>query len=106
LVRSGFANRILQQKGGVEMWWGRMENLFKKYSAESEEASGPDKPCKGKHRDHVCAMAARADFQKVSEVAGQPKYVCMNCGRVADVADNLCNPIAMSSIASELMNAA
>jgi hypothetical protein len=88
------------------MWWGRMEKMFKKYGGGSEEISAPDKPCTGKHRDHVCAMAARADFQKVAEVAGQPKYVCMNCGRVADVSDNLCNPIAMSAIAPELLNVA
>jgi len=88
------------------MWWGRMENILKKYGAESEVASASDKPCTGKHRDHVCAMAARADFQKVAEVAGQPKYVCMNCGRVADVADNLCNPITMIALASQFVNAA
>jgi hypothetical protein len=80
------------------MWWGSMENLFKKYNAESGGASAPDKPCTGKHRDHVCAMAARADFKKVAAVTGQPKYICMNCGRVADVADNLCNPLALSAM--------
>ena len=80
------------------MWWGRMENLFKKYNVEFEDASAPGKPCAGKHRDHVCAMAARADFQKVAEVTSQPQYVCMNCGRVADVADNLCNPMALSAM--------
>ena len=81
------------------MWWGRMENILKKYGADFELASAPDKPCKGKHQDHVCAMAARADFQKVAEVAGKPEYVCMNCGRVADVSDNLCNPMAKSALA-------
>jgi len=80
------------------MWWGRTENLFKKYSAELEDASASDKPCTGKHRDHVCAMAARADFKKVAEVTGQPKYVCMNCGRVADASDNLCNPMALNAM--------
>jgi len=75
-----------------------MENILKKYGAVSEEASAPDKPCTGKHRDHVCAMAARADFQQVAASAANPNYVCMNCGRVADVADNLCNPMAMSAM--------
>jgi hypothetical protein len=81
------------------MWWGRMENMFKKYGWATEGAPVPDRPCTGKHQDHVCAMAARADFQKVAKVAGQPKYVCMNCGRVADLSDNLCNPVAMSAMA-------
>ena len=80
------------------MWWGRMENMFKKYGDVFEGAPAPDKPCAGKHRDHMCAMAARADFHKVAELTGQPKYVCMNCGRVADAADNLCNPLARSAI--------
>ena len=88
------------------MWWGRMENLLKKYNVEFEEASAPGKPCTGKHRDHVCAMAARADFKKVAEVAGQPKYVCMNCGRVAGAADNLCNPMALSAMTMGFPHAA
>jgi hypothetical protein len=75
-----------------------MENMFKKYGDVFEGAPAPDKPCTGKHRDHVCAMAARADFQKVAAVAGQPKYLCMNCGRVADGANNLCNPIALNAM--------
>jgi hypothetical protein len=75
-----------------------MENLFKKYGAESEGPSAPDRPCAGKHIDHICAMAARADFQKVVELAGSPNYVCMNCGRVADGANNLCNPMALNAM--------
>ena len=80
------------------MWWGRTEKILKKYGAAFEGAPVPDKPCRGQHQEHVCAMAARADFQKVAKVAGQPKHVCMNCGRVADAADNLCNPLPMSAM--------
>jgi len=87
------------------MWWARMENMFKKYGGASEGASVPEQPCTGKHRNHMCAMAARADFQQVADSVKNPNFVCMNCGRVADVADNLCNPVAMSVFVTGSLNA-
>ena len=88
------------------MWWGRMENMFKKYSGTAEGAPVPDKPCAGKHMDHLCAIAARADFKQVAALAAQPNYVCMNCGRVAGSQDNLCNPIAMNAVVMGSLHAA
>ncbi len=51
--------------------------------------------CKGQHEGHLCVLASNGLFGKIKELAATPKFICFNCGRVAEGRDNLCNPMAM-----------
>lgn len=52
-----------------------------------------DKPCKGDHQGHLCVLASKELFDEIKELTQNPKYICFNCGRVADSDKNLCNPM-------------
>ncbi len=51
--------------------------------------------CKGDHKGHLCVLVSQGAFEKIKELAREPKHICFNCGRVADSAKNLCNPMPM-----------
>ena len=51
--------------------------------------------CSGDHNLHVCALASAKKFDVIKELAREPKYICYNCGRVAQEEKNLCNPKSM-----------
>jgi len=41
-------------------------------------------------------LASGEQFEKIKRLAGAPRFICFNCGRVADEACNLCNPMPLS----------
>lgn len=47
------------------------------------------------HKGHLCLLASNAEFERIKQLAGNPKFICFNCGRVADQAANLCNPMPL-----------
>jgi len=49
--------------------------------------------CKGDHTGHICLLASREKFDEIKTLTKNPKYICFNCGRIADSAKNLCNPM-------------
>ena len=49
--------------------------------------------CKGDHKGHLCVLASEKLFDKIEKLAKNPKFICFNCGRVAECKDNLCNPM-------------
>ncbi len=49
--------------------------------------------CKGEHEGHLCVMASKGLFREIKQVARAPRFICFNCGRVADCDVNLCNPM-------------
>ncbi|MCX7029777.1 MAG: hypothetical protein NTU62_06605 [Spirochaetes bacterium] len=49
--------------------------------------------CKGEHEGHLCVLASRGRFQEIKDLARSPKFICFNCGRVAECDANLCNPM-------------
>ena len=51
-----------------------------------------EQKCGGDHSIHFCAMAGEKKFEEMKPLARNPKYICYNCGRVADEHKNLCNP--------------
>jgi hypothetical protein len=57
-----------------------------------------EKPCVGEHRVHICQLAAEQKHEEIKKVAAYPKYMCMNCGRVAEFENNLCNPSSLDDI--------
>lgn len=50
-----------------------------------------DKEKKG----HLCVLAGNEKFEKIKTLTRQPKFICFNCGRVANESDNLCNPMPL-----------
>lgn len=51
--------------------------------------------CKGDHKGHLCVLASEGRFNEIKKLAARPAYICFNCGRVADCAKNLCNPMPL-----------
>ncbi len=51
--------------------------------------------CKGSHRGHLCVLASGGKFEEIQRLAARPRFICFNCGRVANCARNLCNPMAL-----------
>ena len=52
--------------------------------------------CKGNHEGHLCVLASAGKFREIKALARQPKFICFNCGRVADCDANLCNPMPIT----------
>ncbi|MCX8043339.1 MAG: hypothetical protein N3B18_04350 [Desulfobacterota bacterium] len=50
--------------------------------------------CKGNHEGHLCMLASKDKFEEIKALTKNPKYICFNCGRVADSEKNLCNPMS------------
>jgi len=44
----------------------------------------------------MCVLASNEEFEVIKEITQQPKFICFNCGRVADSDQNLCNPMSVS----------
>lgn len=53
------------------------------------------KKCKGEHEGHLCVLASKGLFNKIKEMTKNPKFICFNCGRVADLKKFLCNPMQL-----------
>jgi len=53
--------------------------------------------CKGQHKGHMCLLASGEKFDQMKELVKNPRFMCFNCGRVADCEKNLCNPMPMEN---------
>jgi hypothetical protein len=51
--------------------------------------------CKGSHKGHLCVLVSQKKFDEIRKLVKEPKFLCFNCGRVADSARNLCNPMPL-----------
>jgi hypothetical protein len=51
--------------------------------------------CYGEHSGHICMLAGNKEFEKIKKLTKNPKFICFNCGRVADSKENLCNPMPL-----------
>jgi hypothetical protein len=54
-----------------------------------------DKTCKGDHTGHLCVLVSKGRFDQIRELVLNPRFICFNCGRVADSEQNLCNPMPL-----------
>jgi len=54
-----------------------------------------DKGCKGDHTGHLCVLVSKEKFDDIRELVKDPKFICFNCGRVADSDRHLCNPMPL-----------
>lgn len=53
------------------------------------------KACKGNHKGHICVLASEGRFDDIKAITNKPKFICFNCGRVANLGKNLCNPMPL-----------
>ena len=53
------------------------------------------KTCKGAHKGHLCVLVSGGKFDEIKELAKKPRFICFNCGRVANSGKNLCNPMPL-----------
>jgi hypothetical protein len=53
--------------------------------------------CKSQHHHpgHLCLLVSEGKLDEVKELVTNPRFICFNCGRVADDAENLCNPMPL-----------
>ncbi len=49
------------------------------------------------HRNHLCELARQREMARIGQLARGAKYVCHICGRAAARAENLCEPVEISS---------
>ena len=54
--------------------------------------------CSGEHAIHICELSKNGRHVEIVDVVKNPNYMCMNCGRVAEKQNNLCNPEAIDNI--------
>lgn len=54
--------------------------------------------CTGDHSRHLCEIAGNERFDLIKELAKEPDFMCMNCGRMADSRESLCNPMPIEDI--------
>jgi len=47
------------------------------------------------HKGHLCVLASEGKFDEIRTLVQDPGFLCFNCGRVADAAHNLCNPMPL-----------
>jgi hypothetical protein len=51
--------------------------------------------CKGNHKGHLCVLVSENKFDQIRKLVANSKFICFNCGRAADSAKNLCNPMPL-----------
>jgi len=56
-----------------------------------------EEKCSGDHQGHICVLASKDLFDKIKSITKNPKFICFNCGRVADFKENLCNPMPVEN---------
>ena len=54
-----------------------------------------EKTCRGDHTGHLCILASQDRIEEIKTMTRKPKFICFNCGRVADCGKNLCNPMPL-----------
>ncbi len=47
------------------------------------------------HHGHLCVLASQEKIEEIRSLVKDPAYICFQCGRVADAAENLCNPMPL-----------
>lgn len=58
--------------------------------------------CTGDHSLHICELAHQNKLNQIKQLEQSPYYRCINCGRVADSEENICNPLAIDKIPVEI----
>ena len=57
-----------------------------------------ERQCTGDHSQHICVLASADQMDIIKRLTEEPNYMCLFCGRVADLDDNLCKPVHIDAI--------
>ena len=57
-----------------------------------------EEKCKGDHSLHICDLVSQKKHDEIVNLAKNPEYMCIKCGRVANAEINLCFPVAFDEI--------
>ena len=57
--------------------------------------------CSGDHTQHICALAETNQMHVIKRLTTEPSYMCIYCGRAADLDDNLCKPVHIDAVGLE-----
>ena len=49
--------------------------------------------CGEKHTGHLCVLTSKGMTKEIADITDAPTVVCFNCGREANCAENVCNPM-------------
>ena len=71
---------------------GKLDNNGDNIGTEGEDIDMEEHKCQGEHRGHLCVLAGKRRLKEIQDVVQDPKFMCWNCGRVADHAQHVCNP--------------
>jgi len=61
------------------------------------EAMKKKRCCGAKHQGHLCILASKGLTHEVECLTDKPTVVCFNCGREANAAENVCNPMPLEN---------
>jgi len=53
--------------------------------------------CSEKHNGHLCVLHSKGLTEEIAAVTDSPTVVCFTCGREANCADNVCNPMPIET---------
>jgi 6-phosphogluconolactonase len=84
----------------AEVWYTEQElpaaaGARKKKCKEGDDDMTAKCGAKASHKGHLCVLASELKFDQIKELVTNPKFMCFNCGRVADSKKNLCNPMLL-----------
>jgi 6-phosphogluconolactonase len=85
----------------AEVWYTEQEppetvaGARKRKGKEGEGNMTAKCGAKASHKGHLCVLASELKFDQIKELVTNPKFMCFNCGRVADSKKNLCNPMLL-----------
>jgi len=74
---------------------GRLLFCNEKQRHSPQEGDNMKEKCSGDHQGHLCVLASKELFEQIKTLTKNPTHICFNCGRVADCAENLCNPMPL-----------
>jgi hypothetical protein len=57
------------------------------------DAEKSKKCCGHDHQGHLCVLHSKGLTAAIAQVTDRPTVVCFNCGREANAAGNVCNPM-------------
>lgn len=49
------------------------------------------------NKDRLCGLSNSKNFTAIKDITLNPQFYCLNCGRGADAAEHLCNPLPIKN---------
>jgi hypothetical protein len=92
------AGMVASDHPQAEVWYAGEEpaaGVVVEMDDKGESKMAPKCGSKTGHKGHLCVLASEARIEEIKELVSSPKFMCFNCGRVANNKRNLCNPMPL-----------